>query len=588
MAGVQLRILLTENSYNIANNTSTCTAVVQLASQGKSWSNYQCAGTLWFNGAKYSFTSAFSRSTSWQTLYTLANVVVPHWDDGTKTLAASASFATGVSVGTLTASASLNLTQLYRKSELTIVNPSISFGDEIQFRITSKNPAFTHKVWIGKTDALDWRLILDNVKEGVHTWTIPEEYARFVTGTDTSFQLYMTTYYNGTDIGSTDYGNILAVSPNSSMAPVVSIQYEAENPALYGKFRNNYIRGISKLYINLLPTFSYGATFINGTITIDNQIYNLQNESTTITTEAITSMHPVITAIVTDSRGMTTTTSVTLDNVLDYKAPEVISSKVWRTNTETSTEEIAGGDYIHAKIAVTVDNVLSKNPSKYYMRVTHAGGTNNVELAPEHISTQDGVTTIERTIPQPIQGFAKIILIIEDSFNTYTLAVLSATSIDKTVVIDTVKKGVGVGVPVENSGIASKDFHVYNRLIGHQGLNSKKLIVSKGDIVAGNLYGAVTLVLDKDTVHFSIPVGVLINGSGLKIKRINAYLRSITGETIALAPDVNATDITTLCSVYLNSLAPIELAITKLNAFKKYADTFQLITAFITYELEVE
>ena len=228
--------------------------------------------------------------------------------------------------------------------------------------------------------------------------------------------------------------------PHSSMAPVVSIQYEAENPALYGKFRNNYIRGISKLYINLLPTFSYGATFINGTITIDNQIYNLQNETTVITTEAITSMHPVITAVVTDSRGMTTTTSVTLDNVLDYKAPEVISSKVWRTNTETGTEEIAGGDYIHAKIAVAVDNVLGKNPSRYYMRVTHAGGTNNIELAPEHINTQMVLQLLSVQLPQSIQGFAKIILTIEDRFNTYTLDVLSATSIDKTVVIDTVKK----------------------------------------------------------------------------------------------------------------------------------------------------
>jgi hypothetical protein len=588
MAGVQLRILLTENSYNIANNTSTCTAVVQLASQGKSWSNYQCNGNLWFNGSKYSFTSTFSKSTSWQTLYTLANVVVPHWDDGTKTLAASASFATGVSVGTLTASASLNLTTLYRKSELSIVNASVSFGDEIQFRITSKNPAFTHKVWIGKTGSLDWRVILDNVKEGVHTWTIPEEYARFVTGTDTSFQLYMTTYYNGTDIGSTDYGNILNVATISSMAPVVSINYEAENPALYAKFRNNFIRGVSKLYINLLPTFSYGAAFINGTITIDNQIYNLQNETTAITTEAITSMHPVITAVVTDSRGMTTTTSVTLDNVLDYKAPEIVSGKVWRTNTETGTEEIAGGDYIHAKIAVRVDNVLGKNTPKYYMRVTHAGGTNNVELKPEHISAQADVTTIERTIPQPIQGFAKIILIIEDRFNTYTMDVHSATSVDKTVVIDTVKKGVGVGVPVENSGVASKDFHVYNKVYGHNKMYKRALVVSTGDTISGNVYGAVTLVLDKDTVQFSIPVSVLINGSGLKIKRINAYLRSLTGETIALTPDENATDITTFCSVYLNSSAPITLAITKANAFKKYVDTFQPITAFITYELEVE
>ena len=589
MAGVQLRILLSENATNIANNTSTCTAIVQIASQGKSWSNYQCAGSLWLDGSKYSFTSTFSRSTSWQTLYTLSNVVIPHYDDGTKTLAASASFATGVSVGTLTASASLNLTRLYRKSDLEIVNPTVTFGDEIQFRITSRNSAYTHKIWIGKTGSLDWKVILDGVKEGVHTWTIPEEYARYVTGTDTSFQLYMSTFYNGVDIGSTDYGNILNVTVPNSMSPVVTLNYEAENPALYAKFKNNFIKGVSKLNINILPTFAYGATFVNGTITIDNQIYNLQNETTTITTEAITSMHPVITAVVTDSRGKTATTKTTLDNVLDYKAPEVVSSKVWRTNTATSSEEIAGGDYIRTKLVLNVDSVSGMNKAKYSMRATHAGGTENVELKPEHISVQGDSVTIERTIPQAIQGFAKILLIVEDSFNVYQLDVASATSVDKTIVIDTVKKGVGVGVPVEESGIASKDFHVYNKVYGHSQTYKSPLVVSSGDSLSGALYGGLAVAMYSDSLMFNLQLGVLVNGARLRVKRVDAIIQDLQGNVVDIVPGGGIRDITAFCKAqFYGKSAGVFLTITKQDAFKKYATGYKPLIALITYTLEVE
>lgn len=586
MAGVQLRILLSENSYSIANNTSVCTAVVQLASQGKSWSNYQCAGSLWFNGTKYSFASTFSKSTSWQTLYTLANVVVPHWDDGSKTLAASASFATGVSVGTLTASASLNLTQLYRKSELVITTQNIKFGDDIAFDITSKNKDFVHTVWIQKAGTLDWKVLFNKVKAGTHHWTIPEEYARYVTGTDTTFQIYMTTYYNGTDIGSTDYGNILRVKPLDSMQPIVEIMYSDTNQPQYKKF-NSYIKGQSKLNIGVRVTYAYDATFLNGTITIDNQIYNLTSESTIVVTAPITSLAPKITALVTDSRGMTGTTEVTVSNVLDYTAPEITKSKVYRVLNKQNNTELIDGKFIRLQLLGKTNNLNGLNISSFSFNVKYAGVWHN-DIPAEVTHPTVDTFSIEQTLPEEILGNAKIILCIKDSFNTYEIDVANAAALDKAVSLNTQLKGVAVGKPVEYTGIETTDLRVYNKAYTHSKDHIRQFIYTSGETIVGALYGATTIVLDPDSINFNIPISVIINGTGVKVKNIRAYLRDFTGKEIPLAPAQSASGITEYCKAIYSTVAGLELVITKKDAFKEYASDFKPLVAYIAYILEVE
>lgn len=588
MASVRLRILLTENSYSIANNTSVCTAVVQLASQGKSWSNYQCPGSLWLNGSNYRFTSTFTKSTSWQTLYTLSNVTIPHWDDGSKTLAASVSFATGVSVGTLTASASLTLTQLYRKSDLEILTQNIKFGDTVDFKITSKNDAFVHTVWIGKTGSLNWQVMFDRVKAGVHSYTIPEEWARYVTGTDTTFQIYMTTYYGSTDLGSTDYGAVLHLTPLNTMAPVVELVYNDTNQEQYNRF-GGYIQNKSKLNVGINVTFAYNATFVNGIITVDGQIYNITSESDTCITLPIASLTPKIEAIVTDSRGMTGRISTVLSDVLPYQAPQITNSNIFRTLTASSTEDNPGGSFLRIVASGKVSTINGKNPISFKFKVQTANSS--FEQTPEeHAVNIDskGNFTISYIIPREVPGSANVLLEITDAFTTYSLNLSLATPLVKTVCVNTNLKSIAIGKIPEYSGLETNDIHLYNKLYGHQGAYTKPLIVSKGDTVAGNIYGAVTLVLDSDSIGFNLPVSALINGIGLRAKKVNAYIREVQGSAVVIVSNTGVSDITQYCKVQLSSTGAPELLIEKQGAFSKYVSNFQPLIAYITYELEVE
>lgn len=167
MAGGYIAIELSESNVNIANNTSVVTANVVYYGNGVSWSNYDCAVSLTLDGTSYSGTSTFSTSTSRQVLMTKSKTVT-HNSDGSKTVSASASFVTGVSLGTLTASASKTLTKIARYAT---VSQTLSSKTETSVTIKWTSDSTIDYIWYSSNNGSSWTA--KNVTDGKSgTYTI--------------------------------------------------------------------------------------------------------------------------------------------------------------------------------------------------------------------------------------------------------------------------------------------------------------------------------------------------------------------------------------------------------------------------------
>ena len=139
---VKLYIEITQNSQNIANNTSNISARVYCKWSSGSYNKNSPAPAGWLkiDGVKYDFRSTFNddrTSSGTKTLFT-QTVDVAHDSEGKKTVSCSASFTTGVSSGTITASKSSVLTDIPRFAYLV---SAPDFNDEQKPTITYSNPA---------------------------------------------------------------------------------------------------------------------------------------------------------------------------------------------------------------------------------------------------------------------------------------------------------------------------------------------------------------------------------------------------------------------------------------------------------------
>ena len=112
----RISMSISESSVNVANNTSVVTVKLYYYGNGVSWNSNGPSGSIVIDGTSYSFSHNFTTSSSAQLLATKSKTVT-HNSNGAKTVSCSARFVTGVSLGTLTTSASKALTVIPRVSD---------------------------------------------------------------------------------------------------------------------------------------------------------------------------------------------------------------------------------------------------------------------------------------------------------------------------------------------------------------------------------------------------------------------------------------------------------------------------------------
>ena len=353
----RIEIVLTESDVSVVNNTSKVTAKLYYYGNGVSYSGYQKTWKITIDGTTYSGTNTFTTSTSAQLLGTVSKTVT-HNDNGAKTVSVSASFATGVSIGTLTTSKSLTLTTIPRVSDIEVDKTSLFAGEDIIATATPKSSSFTDVITLSMgshtatltsgeayTIPLNWLDAVPNAMKGTASVTVKT--------------------YNGSTLIGSKTVNVTVKVPASAVPSVDSIEITEGVSSVATNF-GVFVKNLSQLLVEITASGIYGSTISSVKTTVDGITYaGAQFTSNVIRTAGSLT----VTVNVTDSRGQTAngTTTVTIE---DYEKPYV-NIEVQQSGT-TASLTITGKVYA---IDATGTAKNTKSLLLQYKKVTDAGYT---------------------------------------------------------------------------------------------------------------------------------------------------------------------------------------------------------------------
>lgn len=348
---------------NIANNTSSVTAKVQLVSTGSSYtinSTASKSGSLTINGTKYTFTFTASLSgNQTKTIYT-KTVTVAHNADGTKTCAFSATAGINVTLsgtyyGNVTASGNGVFNTIPRATVPTVSASSVNMGASITINMPRAASAFTH------TLTYKFGSATGTIGSGLGTskaWTVPLSLASQIPkGTSGTCTVTCQTYNGSTLIG-TKTVTFTAVVP-SSVVPTISSVAVADTNTSYAAQFVSLVQNKSKAKFTITAAGAYGSTITAYKTVIEGKTYT----GATPTTAVLTGSGNVIANItVTDSRGRTATYEKTFYRI-PYTSPKITVLEAFRSDVAGNANYEGKNATIKAAFSISAAN--DKNTSSY-------------------------------------------------------------------------------------------------------------------------------------------------------------------------------------------------------------------------------
>lgn len=332
-------VTLKENSYSVANNTSSVTANVYIVTTSSSYNlTGNASGTLRFGGngsGSYNFSAKFGRGAT--TLLYSKTITVKHNADGSGSCSVSVSFNTHISAGVVSANASLTLHKIARASK-----PSVSgtkeLGQTLTINMNRASNNYTHTVrwsWAGQSGTIGTGIGAST------TWTPQLAYASYLTNAESAKCTLTTTTYNGsTVIGTSEVSFDLAVQ--SAAVPTISAVTIDD---LEGYFTNYqaFIAGYSKIKADITAASVYGATIASYKLFVGaSSVIGTSNSLTLDKLESVTNLFETVNLTVTviDTRGRSAsqTKQVTVANYFVQGAND-LSIKRWDTTGNKEDDE---------------------------------------------------------------------------------------------------------------------------------------------------------------------------------------------------------------------------------------------------------
>lgn len=382
---------------NVANNTSSVTAKVQLVSTGSSYtinSSASKSGSLTINGTKYtfSFTAALSGNQT-KTLYT-KTVTVAHNADGTKTCAFSATAGINVTLsgtyyGDVTASGNGVFNTIPRATTPTVSASSVNMGSSITINMPRASSSFDHTLTYKFGSATD---TIGSDLGTSKAWTVPLSLASQIPkGTSGTCTITCKTYNGSTLIG-TKTVTFKAVVP-ASVVPTISSVAVADTNSNYAAQFGSLVQNKSKAKFTITAVGAYGSTITAYKTVIEGKTYT----GASPTTAVLTGNGNVTAKItVTDSRGRTATADKTF-NRIPYSSPKITALNAFRSDAE------GNADYegLNASIAAafSIAAASNKNTSSYKIEYRAKTATAWTQLA-----SGSGYTYDQSTITDAIFG----------------------------------------------------------------------------------------------------------------------------------------------------------------------------------------
>lgn len=370
---VSIVIDITQNSQSIPNNTSNITVKVNAKWTGGSYNLLEKSGSVTIDGTKYTFTSPFNtgRTTSGScNLYT-KTLNITHNSDGTKKVTISASYTSGVSSGTVAASAVKTLTTIPRKSTLSVGNGTL--GTSQTLTVTRQTSSFTHTITY--TCGSSSGTICSKSTSTSISFTPPLSLSsQNTTGTSVSIKYTITTYNGSTSVGSNSYTKTCSIPSSVKPSCKVTVTDPTGKKDIFGSF----VQGVSKFAVTITATTSYGSAIASYSATANGSTY----ASASFTTGLLKSSGSLsVSATVKDKRGRSGSATVSNLTVLAYSKPTITNFTAQRCNSDGTVN--IKGSYIKVNFDAAISSLNSKNTATYKLeyRVSSASSYTTVTLS---------------------------------------------------------------------------------------------------------------------------------------------------------------------------------------------------------------
>lgn len=441
MAGGYISLELSESNVNTANNTSVVTANLYYYGNGVSWSNDRQPYRIIIDGTAYSGRSSFSTSTSAQLLGT-ASKTVTHNDNGAKTVSVSASFATDVSLGTLTTSRNITLTTISRLSSLSVGNGTLGIAQTLT--ISEPTSSNNHKITYtcGSIEGYILGSASATSTSNSVSWKPPVPLAKQNTkGTSVAATITLYTYNgNGVYVGSKSYSITLAIP--ESVKPTLTI--DVSDPTGYKDTYGNYVQGKSKIKVTPTAKIAQGASIVE----YEYVIGGTQYKGNTVETSAISQSGSITVKVkATDTRGRYAEVEQIV-TVLAYSAPSLEITRVERTDSSGVPRK--DGAYLTAYFNASIISLSSLN--KATLKVKTKKKT-NVSWGTEATIVSEvsdySVTGGEYTFAADTASSYDIMMTLSDSFNVPVQRTATGSSCTKVFSVFSEGKGFAVGKVAE-------------------------------------------------------------------------------------------------------------------------------------------
>lgn len=258
-------------------------------------------------------------------------------------------------IGTGRANGNMKLTTIKRATTPTLNPSDLYLGSTINISLPRASSSFTHN--------LSWKFgsLTGTIGTGIATSATLETEKSWASqipnGSSGIGYIYCDTYNGGTKIGSKTVS--FTVNISTGMEPVIdSVSISEAVSGIYNQFYG-YVQSKSQLLINISARGVNGATIKSYKTVVDGVTYGGQQ----FTTSPISKSGNVeISISVTDSRGLTTTTTRTV-NVMEYSPPRINRFVVERGNADSTPNSI--GNYAIMRIDFAISQLGGRNRNSY-------------------------------------------------------------------------------------------------------------------------------------------------------------------------------------------------------------------------------
>lgn len=465
---IKYKITITQNSQNVANNTSNVTVSVRVYRTNTGYTTYG-TGTIYckINGTTYSesITSDDKITSSGIVLFT-KTLNIPHNADGTKTLSTSA-WINHSQFSSSEQSFSMKLTTIARATTPTINDSDVDLGTSVTVSMPRASSSFTHtlRYAFGKTSG--------TIGSGLGTskaWTPPLSLASQIpNATSGKLTIYCDTYSGSTKIGTKSLTITVRV-PASVVPTISSVAVTDTNTAQYDKL-GGVVKGKSKLSVKITASGAYSSTISSYSTSVMGKTY----AGASFTVNSVTASGSVkFTVTIKDSRGRTATTTKSI-NVLDYSNPVINKLSVARSNSDgTANDE---GTALKIDYGFTIASVNSKNDKSYTLEIKAPEDTAYRALASGSVYTLD--TSLIVTEDISVDSSYSIKLTISDYFRSLTHTIEAPTAFTL-MDFHNSGKGVAFGKVAQEEGVV--DFGLPAKFRNGETPNGAIVLLSGTDI----------------------------------------------------------------------------------------------------------